>query len=564
MIVVPLSIFSITKIALLVQIFLLFTFQMAHATSSGKNVALINGKIRTINPEKPMAEAVYVIGEKIVFVGSTREVKEWIKPETKVIDLRGRLVLPGFNDAHVHFSDGGFSLLELNLRPAKNRDEFAAKIKTYAATLPEGTWITGGNWDHEKWPDKKYPDRRLLDMVSGNHPVFVNRLDGHVAVANSLALHLAGINKDTPSPDGGFIERDGNGEATGIVKDNALELVTRHIPAPPAPVRLQAISAALQHAAQLGITSVQDVSPAYDFHLYQQLVRQEKLTCRINAVMPIETHTEYLRRMGVEYHFGNSLLRIGSVKCFSDGSMGASSALLFEPFTDDGASSGLAIYSKSKLMELIAAAHKNNLQVYCHAIGDKANCWTLDAFESAIDEYGQKDLRHRIEHAQLVAQGDFQRFADLNVIASVQPSHCIDDMRWAETRIGKERCRRLFAFRSFLQVGAHIAFGTDWPVEDLNPMLGLYAAVTREFPQGGPAGGWFPEQKIDMQQAVTAYTLGAAYAEHEEKNKGTIEPGKLADLIVLDRDIFSVPPEEILSAKVELTMMGGEIVFVRD
>jgi len=249
----------------------------------------------------------------------------------------------------------------------------------------------------------------LVEPKAGNHPVFVNRLDGHVAVANSLALRLAGINKDTPVPDGGFIECDGSGEPIGILKDNALELVTRHIPAPPDSVRLQAISAALQHAAQLGITSVQDVSPVNDFQLYQQLARQGKLTCRINAVMPVESHTTYLKQVGVEYHYGSPLLRIGSVKCFSDGSMGAGSALLFEPYTDDGTTSGLAIHPKSKLMKLIAAAHKNNLQVYCHAIGDKANRWVLDAFEAAVKKYGRKDLRHRIEHAQLVAQDDFQR-----------------------------------------------------------------------------------------------------------------------------------------------------------
>ncbi|HDL19263.1 MAG TPA: amidohydrolase [Bacteroidetes bacterium] len=329
-------------------------------------------------------------------------------------------------------------------------------------------------------------------------------------------------------------------------------------------MRLQAISAALHHAAKLGITSVQDVSPVNDFHLYQQLARRGELTCRINAVMPIESYTEYLHRAGIEYHFGSPLLRLGSVKCFSDGSMGAGSALLFEPYTDDGATSGLAIYPKTKLMELIAAAHKNNLQVYCHAIGDKANRWVLDAFEAAAKKYGQKDLRHRIEHAQLVARGDFQRFSALDVIASVQPSHCIDDMRWAETRIGKKRCNGLYAFRSFLDAGANIAFGTDWPVENLNPMIGLYAAVTREFSQGGPAGGWFPKQKIELEEAVKAYTSGAAYAEHEEQNKGSIEPGKLADLIVLDLDIFSVPPKEILSAKVDLTMVGGKVVFVRD
>ncbi len=556
--------FEISKITLCLQIVLLFCVQASIAYSPTEDLVLINGKVWTGTGEDPSLLVVAVKGSRIVFVGFNEDAGVWIKPETRVIDLKGRLLLPGINDAHVHFSDGGFSLIQLNLRDAADRKDFARKIGNYAKSLPPDAWITGGNWDHENWPNKKYPDRWLIDPVCQDIPVLVSRLDGHVAVANSLALKIAGITKDTRDPQGGFIGRDPeSGEPTGILKDNAMNLVSKHIPDPPDSVRIMAVEAALSHTAELGITSVQDVSPVNDFFLYQKFLKAGKLTCRIMAVMPIESHTDRLRGTGVEYHFGDPMLRIGGVKCFSDGSMGAGSALFFEAYEDDPSTAGLGIYSKQKLIDLIEKAHKYNLQVYAHAIGDKANRWVLDAFESAIKKYGDNGLRHRIEHAQVVTVEDLTRFAELNVVASVQPFHCLDDMRWAEKRIGTERCKNIYVFKSFLDSGAAMAFGTDWPVAPLNPMLGIYAAVTREFQEGGPEGGWFPEQKISLQQALLAYTLGAAYAEHEENNKGTIEVGKLADMIVLDQNLFEIPPRDFLKTKVDLTIMDGRVVFER-
>jgi predicted amidohydrolase YtcJ len=327
---------------------------------------------------------------------------------------------------------------------------------------------------------------------------------------------------------------------------------------------MKAVQAALEYAAELGVTSVQDMSPAADFHLYQALLREGKLTCRILAVMPIETHTELLAKSGIEVHFGDAMLRIGSLKAFSDGSMGAGSALFFDAYSDDPSTSGLGIYSIEKLQSLVSGAHSKRLQIMTHAIGDKANRWVLDAYEAAIEQYGQFGLRHRIEHAQVVTPEDLPRFAHLGVIASIQPSHVIDDMRWAEKRIGKERCKNAYRCRSFFEAGAHVAFGTDWPVEDLNPMLGLYAATTREYPEGGPKGGWFPEEKIPVELAVRSYTWSPAYAEFEEQSKGTLETGKLADLIVLDRDLFSVAPKDILKTKVDMTVVGGKVVFERE
>ena len=444
---------EITKSVMLFFCSILFLFQMVACSNNISDLAFINGKIWTGTSTQHEATAVVVSGEKIVFVGSDQDAKKWIDSSTKVIDLKGRLLLPGFNDAHVHFSDGGFSLIELNLRDAKTREEFAEKIKNYIQTISEGTWITGGNWDHESWPDQKYPDKWLIDPVSENTPILVNRLDGHVAVANSLALKIAKITKDTPDPEGGFIEKDPRtGEPTGILKDTAMGLVSKYIPAPPDSVRLKAIKAALQHSAELGITSVQDVSPISDYPFYEKLLGEEKLSCRINAVFPIENYTKEYQEKAVVVHSGTPMLRIGSLKCFSDGSMGAGSALFFEPYSDDPSTSGLGIYTKDKITELIVEAHKNNLQVYTHAIGDKANQWVLDAYEEAIKKYGKKDLRHRIEHAQVVTNEDLPRFSELNVIASIQPAHCIDDMRWAEKRIGKERSRNSYMFKSFSSI----------------------------------------------------------------------------------------------------------------
>lgn len=524
------------------------------------DLILINGKIYTVESDQPWAEACAIKDGKFIAVGPTGAIQKYQGKRTEVIDLKGRLVLPGFNDAHVHFADGGFYLSGINLRDAKDELEFVERLRNFAAKLPPGEWIINGNWDHEAWPSKKHPSRSLIDSVTSNHPVLVQRLDGHIALANSLALKLAGITRETPNPQGGEIVKDAQtGEPTGILKDNAQSLVSAVIPAPTREQLKQTIKTAIRHANSLGVTSIQDNSSAADLAIYQELWRAGELTLRINAWRYGYLYQNF-ENLGILPNFGNDMLRIGTVKVFTDGSMGAGTALFFDPYEDDPATSGIPIYKEQDLYDLIRAIDKAGLQIAAHAIGDRANNWILNAFEKAFQANGRRDARHRIEHAQVVRPEDVTRYRELGIIASIQPSHCIDDMRWAEKRIG-QRCQNAYRFNSFLQAGAKIAFGTDWTVEPLNPMLGLYAAVTREFPEGGPEGGWHPEEKITLAQAIELYTLGSAYAEFQEDRKGSIKVGKLADLVVLDKNLFEVPAKEILNARVDLTLVDGKIVY---
>jgi predicted amidohydrolase YtcJ len=524
------------------------------------DLILINGKIYTLEANHPWANSCAIKDGKFIAVGEKREMQKLKGPATKVIDLKHRLVLPGFNDAHVHFSDGGFYLLGIDLRDAKDEQEFVKRIQDYAAKLDSGEWILGGNWDHEAWPSKKHPARELIDAVTKNNPVFVQRLDGHIALANSLALNLAGITKDTPDPQGGEVKKDpATGEPTGILTDNAQSFVGAFIPSPTKEQLKQAIKTAIEHANSLGVTSIQDNSSSADLEVYQELLKDGELTLRINAWRHNYYHKNF-EAIGILPNFGNEWLRIGTMKVFVDGSMGAGTALFFEPYSDDPATSGLPIYPEGELYDLIKSLDKAGLQIAAHAIGDKANAWILNAFEKAFQENGKRDARHRIEHAQVVLPEDIQRYKELGIIASIQPSHCIDDMRWAEKRIG-DRVKHSYLFNSFVKADVRIAFGTDWTVEPLNPMLGLYAAVTREFPDGGPEGGWFPDEKITLEQAIEFYTVGSAYAEFQEHVKGSIEVGKLADLVVLDKNLFEIEPKEILETKPYMTIVGGKIVF---
>jgi predicted amidohydrolase YtcJ len=524
------------------------------------DLAIVNAKVWTVNPAQPTAEAVAIVGERIAAVGSEQEVHSWVGERTRVIDAGGKLLLPGFNDAHTHFMGGGFSLLGIDLRKAKNEEEFVRILEEYVSQLPKGKWVTGGDWDHEAWPSQKHPTKELIDPVTPDNPVIVNRLDGHISLANSLALKMAGITRNTPDPFGGEIVRDPKtGEPTGILIDNAQSLVYRLVPEPTEEEYLEAARAAMRHAARLGVTSVQDMASAQDFRIYQKLWRQGELLTRIYAIRSIDVRDE-LRRVGLQAAFGDAMLRTGAVKIFADGSMGAGSALFYEPYEDDPSTSGLAIQPEEELYEMVQEADAAGLQIALHAIGDKANHWALNAFERAIKANGRRDSRHRIEHAQVVRPEDLPRFREMGVIASIEPSHCIDDMRWAEKRIG-DRTKYSYLFKSFVDAGARLAFGTDWTVEPLDPMLGLYAAVTREFPEGGPAGGWYPEEKITIEQAIEYYTLGSAYAEFQEHKKGSIQPGKLADLVLLSKDILTIPAREILSTEVEMTVLGGKVIF---
>ena len=529
------------------------------------DLALLGGSLWTGDDARPWAEAVAVRGEKIVAVGTSKDVRRLVGPGTRVIDLAGSLVVPGFIDSHTHFLDGGFALLSIRLREAKSRDEFVAMIRDKAVELAKGEWILNGDWDQQQFDPPELPRRDWIDAATPENPVCVNRHDGHMVLANSLALMRAGITARTPSPAGGEILRDSRtGEPTGILKDAAMELVTRHIPEPTAEARLKAAEAALRLAAENGITSTHDMAYGTgNFTVYRQLIDAGKLTCRVFLYVPIP-NVDAFSRLSLKTPFGNDFLKIGGLKGFVDGSLGSSTALFFEPYTDDP--KGLGLFHPDMIPEgimeqRIRAADAAGLQVAVHAIGDRANAVLLDIFEKVIIQNGPRDRRWRIEHVQHLRPEDMERMARLGIIASVQPYHAIDDGRWAEQKIGPGRCRTTYAFRSLLDKGVRLAAGSDWTVAPLDPLAGIYAAVTRRTTDGKHPGGWYPEQKISLEQALRAYTADGAYAEFAELSKGTIKEGFLADLVVLNRNIFRIPAEEIAEARVQTTVVGGRIVF---
>ena len=536
------------------------------AAQPAADLILTHARIWTGNSAQTAAEAVACAAGRIAAVGSAAEVAKWGGPKTRVIDLGGRLVLPGFNDSHVHFFSGGANLAGVQLRDAKTQEEFRERIRAFAAKLPAGRWILGGDWDHENWTPARLPTRQLIDQVSGDHPVFVNRLDGHMSLANSLALKMAGIDRNTPDPPGGAIVRDASGEPTGVLKDAAMGAVERVIPAPGGAEIEEAVRAAMRYAAGNGVTSVQDMSASPEvLRAYQRLLARGELTVRISGHQPLASWKR-LADVGILADFGSSFLHIGGLKGFADGSRGSTTALFFEPYRDAPNTSGLAndeMIPESKMAQHIREADRAGLQVAVHAIGDKANHLILDMFEAAEKANGARDRRFRIEHAQHLRPDDIPRFARLHVIASMQPYHAIDDGRWAENRIGPERARTTYAFRSLLDSGAVLAFGSDWPVAPMVPIIGIYGAVTRRTLDGKHPGGWVPEQKISVAEAVRAYTSGSAYASFEEGLKGTIEPGKLADLVVLSRDIFDVDPVGIADTHVDYTIFDGRVIYSR-
>jgi predicted amidohydrolase YtcJ len=531
------------------------------AWSAEADLVLRGGRVY-VAKGAPRATALAVVGERVAAVGTDEDVTAWTGPKTRVVDLHGRLVVPGFNDAHVHMLDGGFALLSVDLRDAKDEAEFARRIGAHARTLPKGTWIQQGNWDHERWPGKKLPTRQTIDAVTPDHPVCVNRLDGHMALANSLALKLAGITRETKDPPGGTIVRDAVGEPTGILKDNAWDLVTRIVPPPSREMNLQAARAALKEAARTGVTTIQDNSSVDALPTYQDLRARGELTSRLYVWRPIAT-LDALVKAGVRTGLGDDWIRLGALKIMADGAMGSGTAAFFTPYADDPKTSGLLLYPLPDLEKMIMDADASGYQLAVHAIGDRANSLVLGAFEKAVAAHGPRDRRLRIEHAQVVRKEDLARFKALDVVASIQPSHAIDDMRWAEKRIGATRARDSYNLGSFMAAGVRVALGTDWFVEPLDPRLGLYAAVTREAVEGGPKGGWLPREKITLEDAIDLYTRGSAYAEFTETQKGTLEAGKLADLVVFAKDLFSAPSRDILTTPVDLTVVGGRVVFER-
>jgi predicted amidohydrolase YtcJ len=554
-----------TSLAFLWFALLFISAQAMHGQAKpAADVIITNATIWTVDKAHPQAEAVAVLGERIIAVGTSAEVDAWHGPQTKVFDAHGKLLLPGFNDSHVHFVDGGDHLSQVQLKDAASPREFADRIAQRARTTPKGEWVTGGDWDEQKWSPAELPTKDLIDAATPDTPVWVNRYDGHESLANSVTLKLANITAKTQDPAGGQIVRDAQGNPTGVLRDSAQDLVTKVMPVMTHAHRMRAIKQAMDHAASMGVTSVQDMNPLYeDVRAYAELQEKNQLTLRIYAA-PMETDWKDQAKVGIRHAFGTPMLRLGAVKGYADGSLGSETAYFFDAYTDDSKSHGLLsdeMHPVSAMAARLKAADAAGLQLCVHAIGDKAISTVLDIFEQIEKANGKRDRRWRIEHSQHMAAKDFARYARLGVIASVQPYHAIDDGRWAEKRIGPDRIKRTYAFRTFMDNGVRLAFGTDWSVAPLSPMWSVYAATTRATLDGKNPEGWIPEQKLKVAEAVEAYTMGSAYAEFQDKEKGSITLGKLADFVVLSDDIFKIPLSSIKNVKVEATFLGGKLVY---
>jgi predicted amidohydrolase YtcJ len=514
------------------------------------------------------AEAIAIRGGRIVAVGKGDEVVKWKGPQTQVIDLGGRFVMPGFNDAHVHLAEAGFQKLSVNLVGVKSLEEFRQRIRDKVASAAPGEWITGGGWDETLWPVKATPTRWDVDEVSEGHPVFLQRVDGHIGVANTKALQLGGVTVASRNPEGGKIDRDDAGTPTGILRETARDAVFAAIPKLTHDKRRQAIEAALADAAQWGITSAQDNSTWEDLQIYEELERDGELSIRISEWLPFDASVEGLKSMRDSHPQSDNMLHTGMLKGFMDGSLGSHTAALLEPYADDPKNSGLPRYEPERLNEMAAERMEAGFQLGFHAIGDKGVQMALDAFEGGEKDAraqnvkgpnGSQDFRLRIEHAQVTNPAEIDKFKALRVIASMQPNHLLTDMNWAQARLGPKRAAHSYAWAEFLGKGVTLAFGTDYPVEPVTPFRGLYAAVTRKSEDG--KAEYFPEQKLTIDQAIAAYTTGSAFAEFAEKDKGTLQTGMLADFVVLDRDITAVTPQKILETKVLRTVLGGKTVY---
>jgi predicted amidohydrolase YtcJ len=537
------------------------------------DAVLLNGNIYTGDSRRPRVEAVAIRGESIIVVGTSAELQSCMGPKTAVINLKGQFAMPGFNDAHVHLAQAGFAKLAVDLDGVKSIAEFQERIRARLREYKRGEWITGRGWDQTLWPDKQFPTRNDLDAVSKDDPMFFARLDGHVAVANTAALAMAEIAKQTPDPPGGHIGRDpATGEPTGLLgEDAAMNLVYRRIPAPRMAQRRRAIEGALADVARHGVTSLQDNSVLAitedanarweNFLVYAELRQEGKLTARITEWLDFTLPLEKLEELRQEGGATDPWLKTGALKAYLDGSLGSRTAALLAPYADEPSTSGILRVDPEDLKRMAIERDRAGFQLAFHAIGDRANRVALDAFAAVRAANGSRDRRDRVEHAQVVAPQDFPRFAPLGVIASMQPCHLLDDERWAAARLGPQRSKGAYAWKTFEKDGVKLAFGTDYPIESVNPLRSLYACVTRELPEGGPTGGWEPQEKLSMENCIRDYTVGSAFAEFEEKRKGILAPGMLADIVVLPQDITTVAPRELLEMQVTMTIVGGRVVY---
>ena len=518
-----------------------------------------NANIWTGDAARPRASAIAASRDRITTVGNDGDVRELIGPKTIVIDADGGFVTPGFIDSHIHFLMGGFRLASVQLRDVRSRDELTRRVREFATSLPDGSWITGGDWDHSLWGGE-LPTREWLDDATGDRPAWLNRVDGHMSLANSAALRIANVTAATAEIDGGAIVRDSRGEPTGLLKDNAMSLVTRVVPDADSRMKRAALDAAMKYVAARGVTSVHNMAfGADDLDTFRAAHGARELKTRIYAAVPLGEWRRLADEVAINGR-GDEWLRIGVLKGFVDGSLGSHTAAFLEPFCDKHDDLGLLLDTPEHLYELISGADRAGLHLALHAIGDRAVRLQLDIYERIAREHGPRDRRFRIEHAQHIAAADIARFARLGVVASMQPYHLIDDGRWAEKVVGRERLRTTFAFRSLLDAGTRLAFGSDWFVAPPTPLEGIYAAVTRRTLDDRHDDGLVPEEKISVDEALVAYTRDAAYASFEEEIKGTISEGKLADLVLIDRDLTAIPPHEIRDARVRMTVVGGEIV----
>jgi predicted amidohydrolase YtcJ len=526
------------------------------------SLVITDARIWTGVEDKPWAEAIASRGEEILAVGSADFIAPFIGDETEVISIPGTMLVPGFIDSHLHFIDGGSALASVQLRDAATPEEFTRRIADFARDIEPGEWITGGTWDHENWGGT-LPQRDWIDEVTPENPVWVYRLDGHMALANSVALELAGVDAQTPDIDGGEIVRDADGLPTGLLKDNAMSWVNNTVP-PSGEARLdREVQAAMRYVASNGVTSVHDMAGFESLAAYRRAKNRGEMTTRIYSVVPLQ-QWQRLRDEVAANGSGDEWLRIGGLKDFMDGSLGSHTAAFFEPYTDAPDDRGFMVNEPDDLRERIVGADDAGLHVIVHAIGDRAIRDLLDIYRDVADQHDPRDRRFRIEHAQHIHPEDISRFASQGVIAAMQPYHAIDDGRWAEKVIGPERAQTTYAFRSLIHGGAHVAFGSDWYVAPATPLEGIYAAVTRRTLDGQHPEGWVPEQKITVEEALRAYTYEAAYASFEEDIKGTLQHGMLADFVLIDRDLTAIPPGEIRDARVLRTVVGGKVVYTAD
>jgi predicted amidohydrolase YtcJ len=531
-------------------------------------VVYLHGRMYTNDPAHPWAEAMAIRDGKIRCVGKIDYVLLECggnDPSAETIQLKGKFVMPGFNDAHVHLGGAGAAMLSVRLNGATSIEELQKRVADAVAQHKEGEWITGSGWDHTLWADKKFPNKQELDAVAPKNPVFLVHVSGHVAVANTLALVHGEIKKDTPNPPGGMIERDADGAATGMLEEeSAMSLVSARIPDLKTDQRRRGIQMVLADAAKNGVTSAQDFSDWSDYLVYVQLKEEGKLTLRITEWLPFLLPVNELLNMRAQGGTTDPWLRTGALKAFTDGALGSRTAAMLAPYSDDPSTSGILTNDPDKLRAMAIERDKAGFQLNFHAIGDHANRVALDVFEAVAKANGPRDRRDRVEHAQVLAPEDLPRFAQLKVIASMQPSHETSDMRWAGQRVGPDRAKGAYAWASLQKSGARLAFGTDYPVEPINPLRGLYACVTRELPDGGPAGGWQPQEKISLDDCIRAYTSGSAYSQFEEGKKGELKAGEYADFIILSDDLTKIPPQQYTKTTVLLTVVGGRTVYSQD